>query len=214
MVAACFLNALISDLQARFAEGNWVKTDGLPNFAEASSCSCERVFKYMTQADAGQPTHCMSDNLLVRCNGEAPADWCPVAVFNALRDVPFRPRMRKVDGEEKPGLDDIPLLHFEAFKDLAVPVDSRTPEVTDEMRALCTVSQSNGSSPNCDEIWVTYGVIEHARSDASDVDQDLDAPPLPLKRQSNKMYPPPPPRFSALPVTANNRSCQTTGCWS
>ena len=81
----------------------------------------------------------MSDNFLVRCNGEAPEDWCPAAVFNALRDVPFRPRKCKVDGEEKPWLDDCPLLHFEAFKDLAVPVDSPTPEVTDEMRALWTV---------------------------------------------------------------------------
>ena len=35
----------------------------------------------------------------------------------------------------------------EAFKDLAVPVDSPTPEVTDEMCALWTVSQSNDSAP-------------------------------------------------------------------
>ena len=66
---ACFLNALNSDLQARFAKGNWVNTDSLPDFPEASSWSCERVFRYMTQADTGQPTHFMSDNLLVRCNG-------------------------------------------------------------------------------------------------------------------------------------------------
>ena len=172
----CFLNTLISGLQSRFAEGNWVNLDSLPDFAEASCCSCERVFSYMTQADAGQPTHFMSDNLLVGRNGEAPEDWCPAAVCNALRNVPFRPRKRKVDGEEKPGLDDCPLLHFEAFKDLTVPVDSPTPEVTDEMRALWTVSQSNDSSPNCDEIWETYGVIGDAESDASDVDQDVDAP--------------------------------------
>ena len=201
---ACFLNTLISDLQSRFAEGNWVNPDSLPDFAEASSCSCERVFSYMTQADAGQPTHFMSDNLLVRCNGEAPEDWYPAAVLNALRDVPFRPRKRKVHGEEKPGLDDCPLLHFEAFKDLAVPVDSPTPEVTDEMRALWTVSQSNDSNPNCDEIWETYGVIGDAESDASDVDQDVDAPSPTLEPivQQDVHPAPPPPRLSALPVTA------------
>ena len=145
----------------------------------------------MTQADAGQPTHFMSDDLLVSCNGEAPEDWCPTSVFNALRDVPFQPRKRNVDGEEKPSLDDCPLLPFEALKDLAVPVDSPTPEVTDEMRALWTVPESNDSGPNCDEMLETYGVIGDVESDASDVDQDVDAPspafepmppPLPLNR--------------------------------
>ena len=208
---ACFLNALIADLQSRFAQGNWVNPDSLPDFAQASSCSCERVFSYMTQADAGQPAHFMSDNLLVRCNGEAPEDWCPAAVFNALRDVPFRPRKRKVDGEEKPGLDDCPLLHFEAFKDLAVSVDSPTPEVTDEMRALWTVSQSNDSSPNCDEIWETYGVIGDAESDAGDVDQDVDAPSPalePIVQQDVHPAPPPPPPQVQRPTSDGSARVQ------
>ena len=97
-------------------------------------------------------------------------------MFNVLRDAPFRPRKRKVDGEEKAWLDDCPLLHFQAFKDLPVPVASPSPEVTDEMRALWTVSQSSNSSPNSNEIWETYGVIGDAESDTSDVDQDVDAP--------------------------------------
>ena len=193
---ACFLNALISDLQVWFAQGIRVNTDSLPDFAEASSCSCERVFSHMTQADAGQPTHFMSDNLLVWCTGEAPEDWCPAAVSNALRDVPFRPRKRKVDREEKPGVDDCPLFHFEAFKDLVLPVASPTPEVTDEMRAMWIVSQSKDSSPNCDEIWETYGVIGDVESDASDVDPDVDARSFayePIVQQDVPPAPPPPP---------------------
>ena len=94
-------------------------------------------------------------------------------------------------------LDDCPLLHFEAFKDLAVPVDSPTPEVTDEMRALWTVSESNDSSPNCDEILETYGVIGDAESDASEVDQDVDAPSLALEPIVQQDVPPPPPPGSA-----------------
>ena len=115
----------------------------------------------------------MSDNLLVRCNGEAPKDWFPAPVFNALRDILFGPGKRKVDGEAKLRQDGCPLLHFQAFKDLVVPVDKPTPKVTDEMRALCIVSQRNDSSPDCDEIRETSGVIG-----ASDVDRDVDAPSL------------------------------------
>ena len=137
---ARFLNALIFDLQARFPQANWVNNDNMPDFAAPSSRSCECVFSYMTQADAGQPTHFMSDNLLVRCNGEASEHWCPATVLNALRDVPLQPRKRKVDGEEKRRQDDYPLLHYQAFKDLPVPVDSPSPKVTDVMRAPRTVS--------------------------------------------------------------------------
>ena len=61
------------------------------------------------------------------------------------------------------------------------------------MRALCTVSQSNDSSPNCDEIWETYGVIGDAESDTSDVDQDVDAPSPafePIVQQDVPLAPP------------------------
>ena len=102
-------------------------------------------------------------------------------------------RKRKVEGEEKAGLDDCPLLHIQAFKDLPVPVDSPTLEVTDEMRALWTVSQSNNSSPDSDEIWETYGVIGDAKSDSSDVDHDVDAPSPAFEPMVQQHVPPAPP---------------------
>ena len=62
---------------------------------EASSCSCERVFSYVTATDFGQTTERMCETLWVRCNGEAPEDWGPFEVFDELRKTPFRPRKRK-----------------------------------------------------------------------------------------------------------------------
>ena len=53
---ASFLQALASDLQRRFAPGDWVQEDGVPDWVEASSCCCERVFSFDTQTDGGQPT--------------------------------------------------------------------------------------------------------------------------------------------------------------
>ena len=106
------------------------------------------------------------------------------------------PRKRKVDGKGKIGLDDRPLLHFQVFKDLPVLLASPTPQVTDEMRALWTVSHGNNSSHNSDEIWATHGVIGDAENNTSDVDQDANAlcPALePIVQQDVPPAPPPPP---------------------
>uniref|UniRef100_A0A7S1HSV8 Uncharacterized protein n=1 Tax=Eutreptiella gymnastica TaxID=73025 RepID=A0A7S1HSV8_9EUGL len=64
-----FLQLLISDLQTRFREGEWVDS-AVPERVEASSCSCERVFSYMVASEFAQNTMCMCEGLWVRCNGE------------------------------------------------------------------------------------------------------------------------------------------------
>ena len=64
-----FLPLLISDLQARFRSGEWADTD-VPDWVEASSCSCVRVFSYMLACDFGQSTEHMCEMLWVCCNGE------------------------------------------------------------------------------------------------------------------------------------------------
>ena len=43
-----FLRALVADLEKRFSEGEWVQAEGVEEWVEASSCSCERVFSYVT----------------------------------------------------------------------------------------------------------------------------------------------------------------------
>jgi hypothetical protein len=49
-----FLHSLVTDLQSRFASGTWIDEKGLEPWLEVSSCSCERVFSFMTQSDYGQ----------------------------------------------------------------------------------------------------------------------------------------------------------------
>ena len=74
------INLLIQDLQTHFAEGEWVDTEGLESWVEASSCSCEWVFSFVTASDCGQSMLQMCEMLWVRCNGVAVEDWCPANV--------------------------------------------------------------------------------------------------------------------------------------
>ena len=61
----------------------------MESWVEASSCSCERVFSYVTTTDFGQSTERMCETLWVRCNGEAPEDWGPLEVFDMLQKTLF-----------------------------------------------------------------------------------------------------------------------------
>ena len=69
-----FLCTLIQDVQQRFHESEWVGGVAVESWVGASSCSCERVFSYVTATDFGQSTERMCETLWVRCNGEAPED--------------------------------------------------------------------------------------------------------------------------------------------
>ena len=90
----------------------------MEDWVEASSCSCERVFGYVTATDFGQSTERMCETLWVRCNGEAPEDWGPFAVFDELRKTPSRPRKRKQGHAVE--VENGGLLGFAIFKDLQV----------------------------------------------------------------------------------------------
>ena len=62
-----FLRSLIEDVQTRF---NGTQLDGsatVEDWVEASSCSCERVFSYVTAMDFGQSTERICETLWVRC---------------------------------------------------------------------------------------------------------------------------------------------------
>ena len=113
-----FLRSLIEDVQTRF---NGTESDGsatVEDWVEASSCSCERVFSYVTATDFCQSTERMCETLWVRCNGEAPEDWGPFEVFDDLRKTPFRLRKRKQGHAVE--VEDGCLLGFAAFKDLPI----------------------------------------------------------------------------------------------
>ena len=58
-----FLRNLIEDVQARF---NGTQRDGsatVEDWVEASLCSCERVFSYVTATDLGKSTERMCETL-------------------------------------------------------------------------------------------------------------------------------------------------------
>lgn len=61
----------INYLNQAWGEEEWEE------WPEASSCSCERVFSYITASDYGQPTNIMTETLWVRvrCNGPAVEDF-------------------------------------------------------------------------------------------------------------------------------------------
>ena len=113
-----FLRSLFEDMQTRFKGTHWDGSVKVKDWVEASSCSCERVFSYVTATDLGQSTERMCETLWVRCNGEAPEHWGPFEVFDDLHKTPFRPRKQKqghaVESEDRG------FLGFAGFKDLAV----------------------------------------------------------------------------------------------
>ena len=48
-----FLRRLIEDVQTRFNGSHWVGSAMVENWVGAGSCSCERVFSYVTATDFG-----------------------------------------------------------------------------------------------------------------------------------------------------------------
>ena len=48
-----FLRTLIEDVQTRCHVSQWVDSATVEDLVEASSCSCERVFSYVTGTDFG-----------------------------------------------------------------------------------------------------------------------------------------------------------------
>ena len=116
-----FLRSLIEDVQTRFKGTEWDCSANLVDLVEARSCSCERVFSYVTATDFGQTTERMCETLWVRCNEEAPEDWAPFEVFDDLRKTPFRPHKRKQGHAVE--VENGGLLGFAAFKDLAASLE-------------------------------------------------------------------------------------------
>ena len=76
-----FLQLLISELQACFVSGEWPDID-VPDWVEASSCWCQRVFSYMLACDFGQSTECKCEMLWVCSNGEDVEDYCTHEIFS------------------------------------------------------------------------------------------------------------------------------------
>ena len=58
-----FLRSLIEDMQTRFKGTQWDGSATVEDWVEASSCSCERVFCYVTATDFGQTTERMCETL-------------------------------------------------------------------------------------------------------------------------------------------------------
>ena len=81
-------------MQTHFNGSQWVGSAKVEDWVEASSCSCARVFSYVTATDFGQSTERMCETLWVRCNGEAPEDRGPCEVF----DEPFHVQLCTVLG--------------------------------------------------------------------------------------------------------------------
>ena len=95
---------------------------------EASSCSCECVFSFVTSHDHGQSTQHMCEVLCIRCNGPCVKEWCPGGV---LCGTQFRTQ-RRVQ-RHTVDVEDNTLSCFEACKDFSVPCDVEDFEPTEEM---------------------------------------------------------------------------------
>ena len=164
-----FLRALIEDVQPRFNGSQWVGSAMVEDWVEASSCSCERVFSYMTATDFGQSTERMCETLWLRCNGEAPEDRGPLEVSDELRKTPFYPRKRKQGHVVE--VEDGGLLGFAAFKDLQVSLEEDAEgEVPLDIQDLWVVPKRATVDAN---VGAMYGVgLEDEDEDTDDEDSD------------------------------------------
>ena len=167
-----FLHALVLDLQARFKEGEWVQAE-VEDWVCATSASCERIFSMVTQCDFGQKTERMCEALWVRCNGEAVEDWCPIAVFDKLREKAFRPRKRKETSTTQDD-EDTTLKMFAALKDLPVSVDFEPVDVAPEIQGLWFVPNRSRAVPVADDIENVYGVGDDTGAGGEGNDSERD----------------------------------------
>ena len=193
-----FLRSLIEDVQARFKRAEWDGSANLEDWVEASSCSCERVFSYVTATDFGQTTERMCETLWVRCNGEAPEDWGPFEVFEDLRKAPFRPRKRKQGHAVE--VEDGGLLGFAAFKDLAVSLEEDgEAEVPLDIRDLWVVPKRATRDADIGDV---YGV-ELEGEDEDSEDEDMEQADAFASSSSSDL-----PNPSAVPSTSSNPGTQ------
>ena len=166
-----FFRSLIEDVQTRFNGTWWGGSATVEDWVEASSCSCERMFSYVTATEFGQSTECMCETLWVRCNGEAPEDWGPFEVFDELRKTPFRPRKRKQGHTVE--VEDGGLLGFAAFKDLQVSFEEDAQaEVHLNIQDLWVVPKRATRHADIGDV---YGVGLEGEDEDSD-DEDLEQP--------------------------------------
>ena len=193
-----FLRSLIEDVQTRFKPAEWDGSANLEDWVEASSCSCERVFSYVTATDFGQTTERMCETLWVRCNGEAPEDWGPFEVFDELRKTHLRPRKRKQGHAVE--VEDGGLLGFAAFKDLAVSLEEDgEAEVPLDIRDLWVVPKRATRDVDIGDV---YGV-ELEGEDEDSEDEDMEQAGAVASSSSSDLHNP-----SAVPSTSSNPAAQ------
>ena len=168
----------------------------LEDWVEASSCSCERVFHYMTATDFGETTEPMCETLWVRSNGEAPKDWGPFEAFDESRKTPFRTRKRKQGHAVE--VEDGGLLGFAAFKDLAISLEEDgEAQVPQDIRDLWVVPKRATRDADIGDV---YGV----ELDGEDEDsEDNDMEQAVASSSSSDLGNP-----SAVPSTSSNRAAQ------
>ena len=193
-----FLRSLIEYVQTRFKGTAWDGSATLEDWVEASSCSCERVFSYVTATDFGQSTDRMCETLWVRCNGEAPEDWGPFEVFDDLRKTPFRPRKRKQGHAVE--VEDGGLLGFAAFKDLPISLEEDgQAEVQLDIQDLWVVPKRATLHADIGDV---YGVGLEGEDEDSE-DEDLEQPGEVASSSSSDLRNP-----SAVPSTSSNPAAQ------
>ena len=193
-----FLRSLIEDVQTQFKVTEWDGSAKVEDSVEASSCSCERVFSYVTATDFGQSTERMCETLWVRCNGEAPEDWGPFEVFDDLRKTPFRPRKRKPGHAVE--VEDGGFLGFAAFKDLGVSLeeDGRA-EVRLDIQDLWVVPKRATRHADIGDV---YGVGLEGEDEDSE-DKDLEQAGEVASSSCSDLRNP-----SAVPSTSSNPAAQ------
>ena len=193
-----FLRSLIDDVQTRFNGTQWDSSATMEDWVEASSCSCERVFSYVTATDFGQSTERMCETLWVMCNGEAPEDWGPFEVFDDLRETPFRPHKRKQGHAVE--VEDGGLLGFAAFKDLPISFEGDAQaEVHLNIQDLWVVPKR---ATHHADIGDVYGVGLEGEDEDID-DEDLEQPDEVASSSSPDLRNP-----STVPSTSSNPVAQ------
>ena len=185
-------------MQTRFKRTEWDGSATVEDWVEASSCSCERVFSYVTATDFGQTTERMCETLWVRCNGKAPEDWGPFEVFDDLRKTPFRPHKWKQGHAVE--VEDGGLLEFAAFKDLPISLEEDgQAEVPLDIQDLWVVPKRATRHADIGDV---YGVgLEGGDEDSED--EDSEQPGEVASSSSSDLHNP-----SVVPSSSSNRAAQ------
>ena len=189
-----FLRSLIEDLQTRFKGTEWDASATVEDWVDASSCSCERVFSYVTATDFGQTTERKCETLWVRCNGVAPEDWGPFEVFDDLRKTPFRPRKRKQGHALE--VEDGGLIGFAAVKDWPISLEEDgQAEVQLDIQGFWFVSKRATRHADIGDVYR----VELEGEDEESEDEDLEPPGELASSSSSDLRNP-----STVPSTSSN----------